>query len=227
MRYAKESSPETLSGPALHRCFSPAKVRFNHAKFHSGGIHARRHLPRPVFQKADRQITDLWDDILFWIARSAVVTAGGDVCYQQVLLSRRRNATIAISTIFSPSLPLTKPKSITPTCGNMLAGVGPYAIETGMIQAQDGETAYPSGEHWRAGGGCGSHPGGGEFEGEFAIDAGNGGTHSAHFMNVIGFDGTGFDWREDGNHRRRSCHHHRRGHAMHDYAGRRCRKNWL
>mgnify|MGYP003668443629 CR=1 FL=1 len=27
-----------------------------------------------------------------------------------------------------------------PTCGNMLAGVGPYAIETGLVPAQDGET---------------------------------------------------------------------------------------
>ena len=27
-----------------------------------------------------------------------------------------------------------------PTCGNMLAGVGPYAIESGMVPAQDGET---------------------------------------------------------------------------------------
>src|SRR5215213_2688440 len=29
---------------------------------------------------------------------------------------------------------------IAPSCGNMLAGVGPFAIETGMIPAQDGET---------------------------------------------------------------------------------------
>ncbi len=28
-----------------------------------------------------------------------------------------------------------------PSCGNMLSGVGPYAIETGMVQAQDGETS--------------------------------------------------------------------------------------
>lgn len=27
-----------------------------------------------------------------------------------------------------------------PTCGNMLAGVGPYAIETGLVAAEDGET---------------------------------------------------------------------------------------
>lgn len=27
-----------------------------------------------------------------------------------------------------------------PSCGNMLAGVGPYAIETGLVQADDGET---------------------------------------------------------------------------------------
>ena len=28
----------------------------------------------------------------------------------------------------------------TPNCGNMLAAVGPFAIETGMMAAQDGET---------------------------------------------------------------------------------------
>src|SRR5204862_174602 len=29
---------------------------------------------------------------------------------------------------------------IAPSCGNMLAGVAPFAIETGMVPAQDGET---------------------------------------------------------------------------------------
>jgi len=29
----------------------------------------------------------------------------------------------------------------TPNCGNMLAGVGPFAIETGLVEAADGETA--------------------------------------------------------------------------------------
>ena len=27
-----------------------------------------------------------------------------------------------------------------PNCGNMIAGVGPFAIEAGMVSAQDGET---------------------------------------------------------------------------------------
>lgn len=27
-----------------------------------------------------------------------------------------------------------------PSCGNMLAGIGPYAIETGLVEAEDGET---------------------------------------------------------------------------------------
>ena len=27
-----------------------------------------------------------------------------------------------------------------PTCGNMLAGIGPYAVETGMVEAKNGET---------------------------------------------------------------------------------------
>lgn len=29
----------------------------------------------------------------------------------------------------------------TPNCGNMLAGVGPFAIETGLVEARDGETS--------------------------------------------------------------------------------------
>ena len=29
----------------------------------------------------------------------------------------------------------------TPNCGNMLAGVGPFAIETGLVEAQEGQTA--------------------------------------------------------------------------------------
>ena len=29
---------------------------------------------------------------------------------------------------------------LNPTCGNMLAGVGPFAIERGMVEAADGET---------------------------------------------------------------------------------------
>src|SRR5262249_12778794 len=28
-----------------------------------------------------------------------------------------------------------------PSCGNMLAGIGPFAIETGMVAARDGETS--------------------------------------------------------------------------------------
>ena len=28
-----------------------------------------------------------------------------------------------------------------PSCGNMLSGVGPFAIETGMVPAEDGETS--------------------------------------------------------------------------------------
>ena len=30
---------------------------------------------------------------------------------------------------------------LNPTCGNMLAGVGPFAIERGMVEAADGETS--------------------------------------------------------------------------------------
>ena len=78
-----------------------------------------------------------------------------------------------------------------PTCGNMLSGVGPYAIETGLVAAEDGETRVRI--HQVNTGGLveaviqtpGGHV---EFEGDVAIDGapGTGAPILLNFMQAIG-----------------------------------------
>ena len=56
------------------------------------------------------------------VSRSASADADVDYLFVQVVVGEGRVDT-------------------TPNCGNMLAGVGPFAIETGLVPASDGETA--------------------------------------------------------------------------------------
>ena len=56
------------------------------------------------------------------VSRSASADADVDYLFVQVVVGEGRVDT-------------------TPNCGNMLAGVGPFAIETGLVPADDGETA--------------------------------------------------------------------------------------
>lgn len=78
-----------------------------------------------------------------------------------------------------------------PTCGNMLAGVGPYAIETGMVAAENGETRVRI-HQVNTGGKVEAviqTPGGHvEFEGDSAIDGvpGTGAPILLNFMDAIG-----------------------------------------
>lgn len=78
-----------------------------------------------------------------------------------------------------------------PTCGNMLAGVGPYAIETGLVPAQDGETRVRIFQV-NTGGlveAVVPTPGGRvEYEGDTAIDGvpGTAAPILLNFMNVVG-----------------------------------------
>ena len=78
-----------------------------------------------------------------------------------------------------------------PTCGNMLAGVGPYAIETGMVAAENGETRVRI-HQVNTGGKVEAviqTPGGHvEFEGDTAIDGvpGTGAPILLNFMDAIG-----------------------------------------
>lgn len=78
-----------------------------------------------------------------------------------------------------------------PTCGNMLAGVGPYAIETGMVPGADGETSVRI--HQVNTGGLVEAvvrtPGGRvEYEGDEAIDGvpGTGAPVLLNFMQATG-----------------------------------------
>lgn len=78
-----------------------------------------------------------------------------------------------------------------PTCGNMLAGVGPYAIETGLVKAEDGETRVRIFQV-NTGGLVEAvipTPGGRvEYEGDTAIDGvpGTAAPILLNFMNVVG-----------------------------------------
>ena len=78
-----------------------------------------------------------------------------------------------------------------PTCGNMLAGVGPYAIETGLVPVEDGETRVRI-HQVNTGGKVEAviqTPGGHvEFEGDAAIDGvpGTGAPILLNFMDAIG-----------------------------------------
>ena len=78
-----------------------------------------------------------------------------------------------------------------PTCGNMLSGVGPYAIETGLVTAEDGETRVRI-HQVNTGGKVEAvvqTPGGRvEFEGDAAIDGvpGTGAPILLNFMDAIG-----------------------------------------
>ena len=192
------------------------------------------------FKKADLPDNrDLWDDILLKAFGSPdprqVDGVGGttSVTSKSCILSPSERDDCDIDYLFAQLAVDEAKVDYAPTCGNMLAGVGPYAIETGMIQAQDGETRVRI--HQVNTGGLVEAvvptPGAGRVRGRVRDRwcAGNGGTHSAQFHERYRReDGkTVSDWREDGNHRRRRCHHHRRGYAMHDYAGSRCRKNRL
>jgi 2-methylaconitate cis-trans-isomerase PrpF len=78
-----------------------------------------------------------------------------------------------------------------PNCGNMLAGVGPFAIETGMVPAQDGETVV---RVFNVNTRALIHatvptPGGQvEYEGDVAIDGvpGTGSAISLNFVDAVG-----------------------------------------
>jgi len=78
-----------------------------------------------------------------------------------------------------------------PTCGNMLAGVGPYAIETGMVKAEDGETRvriYQVNTNGLVEAVIPTPGGQVEYEGDAAIDGvpGTAAPILLNFMNVVG-----------------------------------------
>ena len=56
------------------------------------------------------------------------------------VVSKSRDAGADIDFLFGQIIPDKNNVDITPNCGNILAGIGPFAIERGLIAAQDGVT---------------------------------------------------------------------------------------
>ncbi len=56
------------------------------------------------------------------------------------IISKSRDAGADIDFLFGQIIPDRDVVDTTPNCGNILAGVGPFAIERGLVQAQDGVT---------------------------------------------------------------------------------------
>lgn len=150
------------------------------------------------FNKADLPADrELWDDILLKSFGSPdprqVDGVGGttSVTSKTCILSPSDRDDSDIDYFFA-QLSVDEAKvDYAPTCGNMLAGVGPYAIETGMVPAEDGETRVRI--HQVNTGGLveaviqtpGGHV---EYDGDAAIDGapGTAAPILLNFMNVIG-----------------------------------------
>src|SRR5262252_6643 len=56
------------------------------------------------------------------------------------IVSRSRNEGVDVDYLFAQVSVTDAFVDTKPNCGNMLAGVGPFAIETGLVQARDPET---------------------------------------------------------------------------------------
>ncbi len=150
------------------------------------------------FNKADLpEDRELWDDILLKAFGSPdsrqVDGVGGttSVTSKTCILSPSERDDCDIDYFFA-QLSVTEAKvDYKPTCGNMLAGIGPYAIETGMVPARDGETRVRI-YQVNTGGlveAVVPTPGGHvEYEGDFAIDGvpGTAAPILLNFMNVVG-----------------------------------------
>ena len=66
---------------------------------------------------------------------------GGDSLTSKVAIVRRStHPGVDVDYLFAQVAVDGSYVDTSPSCGNMLAGVGPFAIETGMVEAQDGET---------------------------------------------------------------------------------------
>lgn len=150
------------------------------------------------FNKADLpEDRELWDDILLTAFgspdRRQIDGVGGttSVTSKCCILSPSDRDDSEIDYFFA-QLSVNEAKvDYVPTCGNMLAGVGPYAIETGMVPAEDGETRVRIFQV-NTGGlveAVIQTPGGKvEYEGDAAIDGAPGTAAPVllNFMNVVG-----------------------------------------
>jgi 4-oxalomesaconate tautomerase len=150
------------------------------------------------FNKADLpEDRELWDDILLKAFGSPdprqVDGVGGttSVTSKTCILSPSDRDDCDIDYFFA-QLSVDEAKvDYAPTCGNMLAGIGPYAIETGMVPAEDGETRvriYQVNTGGRVEAVVRTPGGHVEYEGDFAIDGvpGTAAPILLNFMDVVG-----------------------------------------
>src|SRR5580700_8597517 len=85
-------------------------------------------------------------------ARQIDGIGGADPLTSKVaIVSRSARAGIDVDYLFA-QVSIDRPfVDVTPNCGNMLAGVGPFAIECGLIASRD--PGYPRqdlhGQHWK------------------------------------------------------------------------------
>ena len=150
------------------------------------------------FNKADLpEDRELWDDILLKAFGSPdsrqVDGVGGttSVTSKTCILSPSERDDCDIDYFFAQLAVDEAKVDYAPTCGNMLAGVGPYAIETGMVPAQDGETRVRIHQVNTSGlvEAVIATPGGQvEYDGDFSIDGvpGTAAPILLNFMNVVG-----------------------------------------
>ena len=68
------------------------------------------------------------------------IGGGNAVTTKVVMLSRSDDADIDVDYFFAQVSVTERLVDFAPTCGNMLVGVGPAAIEMGLVPAEDGET---------------------------------------------------------------------------------------
>ncbi len=150
------------------------------------------------FNKADLpEDRELWDDILlkaFGCPDPRQVDGVGgttSVTSKTCILSPSDRDDCDIDYFFA-QLSVDEAKvDYAPTCGNMLAGIGPYAIETGMVPAEDGETRvriYQVNTGGRVEAVVRTPGGHVEYEGDFAIDGvpGTAAPILLNFMDVVG-----------------------------------------
>lgn len=68
------------------------------------------------------------------------VGGGDSLTSKAAIVGKSKHSGVDVDYVFAQVATDGSYVDSTPTCGNMLSGVGPYAIETGLVAAADGET---------------------------------------------------------------------------------------
>lgn len=114
---------------------------------HSLCHYAGRHLSRPLYSH-ERPTSDQAQqaDILLSLMGSGHALqidgiGGGDPLTSKVAIVERSSHPGAdVDYLFAQVDVVNKRVDFNPNCGNMLSAVGPYAIETGLVEPRDGTT---------------------------------------------------------------------------------------